>query len=94
MKQGAPVFLERRCYRRRRMRDAAMLLPLFGAVLLVIPLLWRGEAGGTRTSDVMLYIFGVWALLAGLAWLVSRNLEDAPPAPEEGGPDTTGNGAG
>lgn len=72
---GSPVFLERRTYRRRRMADAARLLPILGALLLVIPLLWQGNAEApTRTTDVMLYIFGVWAVLTGLSALVSRDL--------------------
>jgi len=66
-----PVFLERHTYRRRRMKDAATLLPLLGAALISIPLLWLGEA---RTANVMLYLFGVWVLLAVLSALISRHL--------------------
>lgn len=83
MTRRTPVFLERRSYRRRRMGDAAMLLPVLGAVLLVIPLLWQSEAGGARTTDVMLYIFGVWVLLAGLARFVSRDLGRSVETPGE-----------
>nr|WP_309501580.1 hypothetical protein [uncultured Roseovarius sp.] len=67
------VFYERRTYRRRRMVDATRLLPILGVVLFLIPLLWQGEEGA-RTTDVMIYIFGIWALLAGLSGLVSRDL--------------------
>ena len=57
------------------MADAAGLLPILGVALLAIPLLWKGQAGApARTTDVMLYIFGVWALLAGLSAMVSRDL--------------------
>ncbi len=70
-----PVFVERRTYRRRRMADAAGLLPVFGVALFGIPLLWGGEASqGALTSDVMIYVFGIWVALAVLAAVVSRDL--------------------
>ncbi|WP_245964084.1 hypothetical protein [Roseovarius spongiae] len=56
------------------MADAAGLLPLIGAVLLMIPLLWQG-GGVTKTSHVMFYVFGIWALLAVLSALVSGILD-------------------
>ncbi len=81
------VFFERRTYRRRRIIDATRLLPVLGVVLFLIPLLWQGE-GGARTTDVMIYIFGIWALLAGLSGLVSRDLgRDRPGVDNENGTD-------
>ncbi|MBZ8118783.1 hypothetical protein KUD11_08980 [Roseovarius sp. LXJ103] len=94
MKPAKSVFLERDSYRRRRMGDAAVLLPLFGTVLLVIPLLWQSGDGGARTTDVMLYIFGVWALLAGLARLVSGYLDVVPSGSEEEAVDRSPEGRG
>lgn len=68
-------FVARDTYRRRRMIDAAGLLPLLGAFLFLLPLLWVGALGGApRTSHVMLYLFAVWALLVLLSALVSRGL--------------------
>ncbi|MBE1284091.1 MAG: hypothetical protein GJ676_12345 [Rhodobacteraceae bacterium] len=64
--RGPAMFLERRSYRRRRLMDAAKLLPIFGAVLFLIPLLWLisgSEAGPVPTSRAITYIFVVWALL-------------------------------
>lgn len=64
-----PVFLERRSYRRRRLMDASKLLPVLGAALLLVPLLWLvgGEAAApVPTSQVVIYIFAVWALLIGI----------------------------
>ena len=63
-----PVFLERQSYRRRRLMDAARLLPVLGALLFAVPLLWTGadSAGSgdpTPTSRAILYIFTAWALL-------------------------------
>ncbi len=69
------VFLERRAYQKRRMRDLARGVPVFGAVLWSIPLLWQqGDAGGqgTQNSAAVVYIFVVWIILIVLAALISR----------------------
>ncbi len=86
--ERTPVFLARRSYRRRRLADAARLLPIVGAVLFCIPLLWRGPDGTTGTNGVMFYIFGLWIALAVIAGVISRHLrasesEAVPPATEE-----------
>lgn len=60
------LFLERQSYRRRRLMDAARLLPLLGAALLALPLLWpddSAEGGGVPLSAAILYIFACWAVL-------------------------------
>ena len=36
----APIFLEKRGYRQRRMMDAVRLLPFLGLMLWMVPLLW------------------------------------------------------
>ena len=75
------VFLERASYKQRRLRDAARLLPLLGAVLWVIPLLWPDDDPGSNNSvDAVLYTFGVWVALIALTALVSRRLQDDDPA--------------
>ncbi|GAA6158615.1 MULTISPECIES: hypothetical protein [Ruegeria] len=64
------LFLERQSYRRRRLSDAARFLPILGAALFAIPLLWPGsdEAGdGIRLSSAILYIFVCWAVLIGIS---------------------------
>jgi len=66
-----PIFLARQSYRRRRLGDAAKLLPVVGAILLLMPIL---SGGVTRTSGGLLYIFAVWAILIILNALVSRRL--------------------
>ena len=66
------LFLERHSYRRRRLTDMARLLPVFGSALFLVPLLWPGAGDGgdgVPTSLAILYIFGVWAGLIGLAAL-------------------------
>lgn len=86
---SGPVFLAKRAYYKRRLTDAARLLPVLGVGLLALPLLWNSsDAGeGMRTVHVMLYLFLVWIFLAGAAGLISRRLsvkddEDASPKAE------------
>lgn len=77
-----PLYLERDRYRRRRLTDAARVLPFAGAVLLVMPLLWAdpgpgAEPRGTATDAV--YLFVAWFVLvlcaAGLSAGLKRVLE-------------------
>jgi hypothetical protein len=82
----APMFLERRSYRRRRLGDAARLLPVFGLVLILLPILWAPDATGAArlTAWEGVYLFVVWAALIGIAAILSRALtaRDTPPGPE------------
>ena len=72
---GRALFVARGAYRRRRMINAVCLLPILGALLFALPLLWIGADGGApRTSHVMLYLFAVWALLVLFSALVTRSL--------------------
>ena len=66
-KKAPPVFLERQSYRRRRLMDAARLMPAIGALLFAVPLLWprAGEVGAVATSDAIRYLFIIWAVLIG-----------------------------
>ncbi|EAR50211.1 hypothetical protein OG2516_05023 [Oceanicola granulosus HTCC2516] len=77
-----PVFLARETYGRRRLRDLARMLPLFGAVLILLPLL-RGADPAARTGGVLIYLFVLWALLVAVAALLSRRLADESP-PRDG----------
>lgn len=71
--RGAPlVFLERRSYRRRRMRDAARLLPVLGVFAWAIPLLWSHEAGASPSvSGALIYVFTVWIVLVAVGAVLS-----------------------
>lgn len=74
-KGPSPVFLERRSYRLRRMADAARLLPILGALLWLLPLLWWAEGDSAPgAASILLYIFGVWALLVVAAALIAPAL--------------------
>jgi hypothetical protein len=78
------MFLERRLYRRRRMMDAARLLPLVGLLLFLAPLLWAPNTGeGSSTAYGMVYLFAIWALLIAISAMLSRWLAD----PRSEGPD-------
>ena len=72
---GAPLFLPRPEYRRRRLVDAARLLPVFGFFLLLLPTLWAPAVpqANDMASDGI-YLFGVWAVLVGGAAWLARGL--------------------
>lgn len=60
------LFLERQSYRRRRLADAARLLPFLGAAMLALPLLWPDSDDGAEAlplSSAIFYIFICWGVL-------------------------------
>lgn len=81
----APLFLERRSYRFRRMMDAVRMLPFMVLAFWMVPLLWpvaMPDAPLAADQDIAAdvvpmshaarYVFGVWIgaiLLAFLLWL-------------------------
>ncbi|WP_281984209.1 hypothetical protein [Thalassorhabdomicrobium marinisediminis] len=68
-------FLDRGSYRQRRLRDAARLMPVLGAVLMALPLMWpRDRPDQSLTSSGIIYLFGLWAILVVLAFMLSRLL--------------------
>lgn len=73
-----PVFLERESYRRRRVADAARLVPALGLILMMFPVIWE------TTADAMIYIFSVWALLIVVIGLLSRRLAKGVPLEDDG----------
>lgn len=96
LQQQKPLFLERETYRRSRLADAARLLPVLGAVLLMFPdlILSDNVAAQSATAPWLVYFFAAWAVLIGLAFALSRKLAaenmDGPttppnPAPPDGG---------
>lgn len=68
------LFLQRQPYRRRRLTDAARVLPVFGAFLFFVPafLIVRGTPG--TTSVMWLFLFGTWIALIVSGALISRVL--------------------
>jgi hypothetical protein len=69
----APLFVERDIYRRRRLLDAARILPAVGLIALLMPVLWVAS-GGTDTAAEALYLFGLWAGMIGAAAAMSHPL--------------------
>lgn len=81
---GQPLFLARRSYRRRRLMDGARVLPLLGAVLLLLPGLWHSQSGDwPRTGVGGIYLFLVWCGLVLAAFGLARGLGPALEAEEE-----------
>lgn len=60
----APLFLARPSYRRRRLRDAARLLPVFAVLFVILPLLWTPPGSTLRdTAGDVVYFFGIWVAM-------------------------------
>ncbi len=62
-----PLFLAKVPYRRRRLRDAARLLPVVGILLVLAPLLWTPEGQVRLSARDVGYFFAVWLILIGAA---------------------------
>lgn len=70
-----PLFLARGPYRSRRLADAARLVPVLGAFLVLLPILW--QPAGTPARDTApdgLYLFGIWGGLILVAGLLAGRL--------------------
>lgn len=80
-----PVFLGRIPYRRRRLRDAARLVPVFGLVFLLLPLLWSPAQGLRSVSRDLVYLFAVWVALIAVAAAFAPGLsrDEGPPDGDE-----------
>ena len=73
-----PMFLARLPYRRRRLRDAARLLPVFGIFLFILPVLWSPASSGQRLlSGDVVYFFITWAILILIAAAFAPGLSAA-----------------
>ena len=85
------VYLERRTYRRRRMMDAARLLPILGIFLFLVPMFRTRDAEDpAMTAGGGLYIFVIWAFLIVAAVLLSRWLVGGEEDVEDAQEDKTG----
>lgn len=73
-KPTEPLFLERDNYRRRRVADAARMVPVLGFILLMFPLIWE------TTAAALIYLFAVWAVLIVLIAFLSRRLSKGVPS--------------
>ncbi len=76
MARRVPLFLKRRSYRRRRLRDAARLLPVFGGFFFLLPILWApGQSPKPDTAPDGVYLFVVWFLLILAAAALAPGLD-------------------
>lgn len=84
-KRRAPLFLKRKGYRQRRLRDAARLLPILGGFLVLLPILWApGGSSGSDTAWDGVYLFSVWFGLVLLAAALAPGLADDRPDAADG----------
>ena len=67
------IFLERQRYRQRRLIDGLRLVPVLGAWLFMLPLLWPvADAGAAKSmSSALVYVFLVWVSLTLVAACLS-----------------------
>lgn len=78
------MFLERQSYRRRRLIDMIRILPVIGALLWAVPLLWEsGEDSDVSASVAIIYLFGVWLGMVLLGAVLARLLKKADTQPAE-----------
>ncbi len=66
---------------KRKLRDAAALLPMLGIILLLTPLV-SVFSQNTRHGGIpnaVFYIFGVWLMLIGLTRLLAARLKTEVP---------------
>lgn len=83
-----PLFVARRNYRRRRMRDGARLLPILGLFLIMLPPLQQWSEEEPRLGGQLVYLFLVWLFLILGAFLFTRQIgvaEDTPEPDEDDG---------
>ncbi|WEF25320.1 hypothetical protein [Paracoccus sp. S3-43] len=70
-----PLFLERASFRRRRLGDAARVLPVLAAILVLAPVWWVPAQVSFATGAV--WLFGLWAWLIAAVWVLHRALRRA-----------------
>ena len=73
------VFLQRRGYRQRRLRDVARMVPVAGAVLWLLPIGWSDTPeGGISNAAAVIYIFAVWVGLLIPTAVIARFVQTDP----------------
>ncbi|WP_252733354.1 hypothetical protein [Paracoccus marinaquae] len=67
-----PLFLERASFRRRRLGDAARVLPVVSALLVLLPVWWMPRLISFAAGAA--WFFGLWAALILAVWALHRAL--------------------
>ncbi|TKW68475.1 MAG: hypothetical protein DI616_00265 [Paracoccus denitrificans] len=73
-----PIFLERAAYRRRRLQDAARLLPVVTLIALLVPV-WLMPAALSGAGGMVL-LFALWTLVILCSGLLHRRLRRPQPS--------------
>lgn len=76
-------FVAKGTYRKRRLRDAARMLPVLGLFFVMVPLFWSGRSEPADTGVAGIYLFLVWLVLIGLTALLAPRLEEEAPGDTE-----------
>ncbi|MFZ5709731.1 MAG: hypothetical protein ACOY4T_08615 [Pseudomonadota bacterium] len=72
---GLPRFLPRGPYRRRRVADAARILPFVATLLFFLPILWApGDTPEPDTASGAVYLFLAWTGVILAALVLSHRL--------------------
>lgn len=72
MTRDKPLFLERASFRRRRLGDAARVLPVTAALAVLMPVWWAPRAVSFAAGAA--WFFGLWAALILAVWSLHRAL--------------------
>jgi uncharacterized membrane protein len=81
MTSPSPAEQDANARTKRKIRDAAALLPILGIILLLTPLI-SVFSQSTHTGGIpnaVFYIFGVWLMLIGLTRLLATRLQSEVP---------------
>ena len=70
-----PLFLEPASFRRRRLGDAARVLPMLAAILVLVPVWWIPAQVSFAAGAV--WLFGLWAGLILAIFVLHRALRRA-----------------
>lgn len=69
---GRPLFLERASFHRRRLGDAARVLPILAMLLILVPVWWVPSSVSFAAGAV--WIFTLWGVLVIAVWALHRAL--------------------
>jgi hypothetical protein len=74
--EPAQLESEANTFRQRKFRDAAALLPIFGVSVLATLIIsaFTSVGAGSPLPRAVVYVFGVWAVLIFLAFILARRL--------------------
>lgn len=80
---GPSTFFARQTYLRRRLMDAARMMPAFGAALFLLPTIWVSVDKPADTSAGFVYLFAVWVVLIFLGRIIARRIMAPLPDPPD-----------